>query len=258
MTEIGFLGTGGWIATKKRDNTSLLIRHENKITLIDCPGSVIQKIKLFEFEPADIVSVFVTHVHPDHIYGLPSLIHSLMLEECAINLFGSESAVDFCRQLLDLFQLLEKRIKCRVNFVSLASGQRFSPQPSVSCSCLSVPHHPSSLAYVFNFEKESKTMMYSGDTPIFPPLFLEARKVDWLIHECSAPKRYFDRYPVLYDIHTNAYDLGAESRKAQVKKLIPCHLFGDLDFVESEIEEELLENYGGEVIIPHDSMKIAI
>ena len=258
MTEIGFLGTGGWIATKERDNTSLLIRHEKKLTLIDCPGSVIQKIKRLELEPSDIVSVIVTHVHPDHIYGLPSLVHSLMLEECAVNLYGSEPAVDFCRQLLDLFQLREKRIKCRINFVPLVPGQRFRPQSSVSCSCLSVPHHPSSLAYIFDFEKESTSMLYSGDTPIFPPLFVEAREIDWLIHECSAPKRYFDRYPVLYDIHTNAFDLGTESWKAGIKKLIPCHIFGDLDFSESEIEEELRETYGGQVIIPHDSMKIEL
>jgi len=258
MTEIGFLGTGGWIATKKRDNTSLLIQHEKNLVLVDCPGSVIQKIKLLELEPADIVSILVTHVHPDHIYGLPSLVHSLMLEECKIGLFGSEPAVDFCRRLLDLFQLREARIKCRINFFPLVSGQRFRPQSTISCSCLSVPHHPSSLAFIFKFGGEEKSMIYSGDTPLFPPLFDEAREIDLLIHECSAPKRYFDRYPVLYDIHTNAFDLGHESRKSLVKKLIPCHIFGDLDFLESEIEQELIESYGGHVVMPHDSMKIRL
>ena len=36
MTEIGFLGTGGWIATKERDNTSLLIQHEKNLVLVTC------------------------------------------------------------------------------------------------------------------------------------------------------------------------------------------------------------------------------
>jgi len=256
MTEIGFLGTGGWIATKDRDNTSLLIGHDQKMLLIDCPGSVVQKIKLLKYDPADIASILVTHVHPDHIYGLPSLVHSLMFEECSIDLYGSEPTVDFCRRLLDLFQLREDRIKCRINFFPLVSGQSFQVLPAVMSSCLSVPHHLSSLAFHFSFEDLGKSMLFSGDTPLYPPLFEEAREMDLLIHECSAPRRYFEQYPVLYDIHTNALDLGRSSRESRVKKLIPCHLFGDLDFSAEEIEQELLENYDGQLIMPHDLMKI--
>lgn len=258
MTEIGFLGTGGWIATQKRDNTSLLIRHGEKLVLVDCPGSVVQKIKILGFDPAETVSILVTHVHPDHIYGLPSLVHSLMFEECEIGLFGSGETTDFCRRLLDLFQLREERIKCRIDFFPLSSGQFFSPQAGISCMGFSVPHHPSSLAYLFKFRGEEKSMVYSGDTPLYPPLFREARETDLLIHECSAPKWYFDRYPALYDIHTNALDLGHESRKGRIKKLVPCHIFGDLGFSDTDIERELREGYGADVVMPRDSMTIRL
>ena len=57
MTEIYFLGTGGWVASRDRDNTSLLIHQEKKLVLVDCPGSVIQKIKRAELDPAAIVSM---------------------------------------------------------------------------------------------------------------------------------------------------------------------------------------------------------
>ena len=107
MTEIHFLGTGGWVATRERDNTSLLIQENEKLVLVDCPGSVIQKIKKTDLDPEAIVSILITHVHPDHVYGLPSLVHSLMLVECTINLYGSEETVQFCLNLLDLFHLRE-------------------------------------------------------------------------------------------------------------------------------------------------------
>lgn len=258
MAEIGFLGTGGWIATRKRDNTSFLIQHEKKLFLIDCPGSVVQKIKLMDCDPGEITSILVTHVHPDHIYGLPSLVHSMMYEEARVNLYGSDLSIDFCRRLLDLFQLREERIKWRVHFVPLESGQSFRLYTDVSCTCLNVPHHPSSLAYFFQFGKEKKSLLYSGDTPLSAQLFEKAREADWLIHECSAPKSYFERYPVLYKIHTNAFDLGNSSQDSGVKKLIPCHIFGDLGFDESEIEQELLENYRGSLVMPHDLMRVKL
>jgi len=58
MVELKFLGTGGSVATEGRDNTSFLILFEQELILVDCPGSVIPKIKKLH--------------HPDHIYGLPS------------------------------------------------------------------------------------------------------------------------------------------------------------------------------------------
>ncbi len=258
MTEVYFLGTGGWVATRERDNTSLLIHQNEKLVLVDCPGSVIQKIKKIDLNPDAIVSVVITHVHPDHIYGLPSLVHSLMLVEGTINLYGKEESIHFCQNLLDLFHLREEKIKCRINFIPLRSGEDFHLLPSLSGSCLDVPHHPSSLAFSFEFKDLNKRLLFSGDTPIHPAIFEEARDIDYLVHECSAPKRYFDLYPILYDIHTNAFDLGRLSQESGVKCLIPCHIFGDLEFSESEIEQELLENYKGRLVFLHDLEKIII
>lgn len=258
MTEIYFLGTGGWIATRERDNTSLLIHHDKQLVLVDCPGSVIQKIKKIDLKPEMIVSIVITHVHPDHIYGLPSLVHSLMLVEGTINLYGTEESILFCRNLLDLFHLREEKIKCRINFVPLKSGGDFQLQPSLHCSCLEVPHHSSSLAFIFEFQESNKKLLFSGDTPIHSPIFEAARDIDYLIHECSAPRSYFDLYPILYDIHTNAYDLGRLSQNSSVKCLIPCHIFGDLEFSESEIEQELLENYLGRLVLLKDLEKVII
>ncbi len=258
MTEIHFLGTGGWVATRERDNTSLLIQQNEKLVLVDCPGSVIQKIKRIGLDPEAIVSILITHVHPDHVYGLPSLVHSLMLVERTINLFGTEESIQFCQDLLDLFHLREEKIKCRINFVPLKPEDDFCPLPSISGFCLDVPHHSSSLAFSFEFKDSNKKLLFSGDTPIHPPIFEAARDIDYLVHECSAPKRYFDLFPILYDMHTHSYDLGRLSQKSGVKSLIPCHIFGDLDFSESEIEQELKNNYKGRLDFLNDLEKIVI
>jgi len=258
MTEISFLGTGGSVATVERDNTSFLITHSADHVLIDCPGSIVQKVKKLNVEPADIQTIIVTHIHPDHVYGLPSLIHSLMLTECQIDLFGSDTTIDFCRRFLEFFHLLDKKIKCRVRFLVLEANQEFIIGNSIECSTIKVPHNESSLAFGFRFNASGPSMFHSGDTPVFPPLFDVSQGADYLIHDCSAPNRFFREFPALKKMHANPVELGRYAQEAGIKCIIPCHFFGELRYSLVEIEQEIRENYSGKLIIPEDLMRITL
>lgn len=252
MAEIFFLGTGGWIATAERDNTSLLLRAGGELTLIDCPGSVVAKLRKLGVDPGEVSTIVFTHVHPDHIYGLPSLIHSLMLTEGEVTFLGSAETVAFARRLLDLFGLRAKRIRTRVRFRALRPGPARRLNDSVWIRGLPVPHHSSSLAYHIFLNKEGKEIVLSGDTPVHGPLFAEACGVDCLIHEASGPAGYFRRYPRLFDIHTSALDLGRWSEEAGVKCLVPCHFLADVWSGPGQARAEIRRHYRGRLIIPRD------
>jgi ribonuclease Z len=239
MTEVFFLGTGGSLPSRDRDNTAFLMRSDRRAFLVDCPGSVVPKILKTGTDPLEIEAVFVTHVHPDHVYGLPSLVHSLMLRDHTVRLFGSPETVSFCEDLLDLFRLRKPKFKTRVDFVALESGRPPEAFGSGEVDALRVPHHPSSLAF-------------SGDTPIHPELFTWAGPADGLFHECSAPSRFFARYPALSAKHTSALELGRWAERSEVRRLFPCHFLEDLGFEASEIEEEIRAVYSGDFHIPSD------
>jgi len=258
MIEVCFLGTAGSVATQEKDNTSFLIHRDRNLILIDCPGSAIQKIKKFGFDPRKTSSILMTHIHPDHVYGLPSFVHSLMLEECRIQLFGSEETMSFCQSLLDLFHLQEKDIKTRLEFISLNEGESFELPGWTRLAPFQVPHSTASLAFHLSFEKEKKQLIYSGDTSASPSLFRRAAQIDYLIHDCSAPSRYFKEYPSLHTMHTHSLELGELSQEAGVKCLIPCHFFGELDFSLEEIEHEIRKSYKGRLIIPKDFDRIIL
>lgn len=258
MAEICFLGTGGSVATKERDNTSLLVSSDDSLILIDCPGSVIQKIKKLNRDPRNINSILVTHIHPDHVYGLPSFVHSLMLDECIINLYGSEETIRFCQDYLDLFHLQDKKIRTRIRYIPLKEKEEIQLSPSMRLLPLKVPHDISSLAFHFYFLEEGKELIYSGDTAFHPLLFQDAKDKDYLIHDCSAPSRFFDQYPSLYQMHTHSLQLGEICQQVGVKCLIPCHFFGELDFSLSEIESEIRKSYSGQLIIPRDYERITL
>lgn len=258
MADIYFLGTGGSVATELRDNTSLLLDIEDQLILVDCPGSIIQKIKKLGFDPRQITAILVTHVHPDHIYGLPSLVHSLMLDEGLIELYGSEESILFCRDLLDLFHLRDENIKTRIRFVPAEPKQTIGLTVPIEFFSLPVPHDSSSLAFHFRFKRIKKDLVFSGDSPVYSPLFQLALKKDYLIHDCSAPSRFFEQYPSLYKMHSHSMDLGRLCEEAGVKCLIPCHFFGELDFSLSEIEKEIKKNFSGKLIIPEDFARITL
>jgi len=258
MAELYFLGTGGSVATQERDNTSLLIPGEGGLLLVDCTGSIVQKIKRLGYEPRQVRFLFLTHVHPDHVFALPSLIHGLMFDEGEIRLFGSAETVSFARRLLDLFSLRQRRFRTRVVFRPLSPGKRVRVHASISVQSFKNPHHSSSLAYRFHLERENKEVFCSGDTPVYPPLFEAARGIDYLIHDASAPSRYFRKYPALYSMHTSARDLGRWSEEAGVRCLIPCHFLGELAFSLSEIRREIRREFKRKLIIPRDLRKIPL
>ena len=258
MSELIFLGSAGFAATKNRDNVSLILRCFQDLLLIDCPGSVFQKIKKLELDPVQLKVMLVTHIHPDHIYGLPSLIHSLMLDDCSIDLYGSEASVQFCKDYLQMFNLLIEKIKCRINFKSLIPNQPFNPLPWLEGCAIKVPHHESSLAYLLRIKQEGKSLVYSGDTSLFPPVFEMASGVEYLIHDCSSTSRIFQQYPSLYKSHTNSLELGKMAEKAGVKCLIPCHFFGRENTSVPEIEKEIKKNFTRKLIMPDDFDRISL
>jgi ribonuclease Z len=258
MSEILFIGTGGSVATEERDNTSFLFLSQENVVMIDCPGSVIQKLKKARIDPRSVHSIVITHIHPDHVYGLPSLIHSLMLDECVIEILGSEESVNFCASLLDLFHLRAEKIKCHVNFIPVMEENTYRISPSLSCTFYKIPHSPSSMAIGFQQSEEGIELFYTGDTPRYPELLSKIATLDHLIHDCSAPSRFFEEYPSLYSMHTDSLTLGEMAEEAGVGHLIPCHFFGELDYSMGEIEEEIRRNYRGELTIPKDFSRIPL
>jgi ribonuclease Z len=258
MAEIYFLGTGGWVATPQRDNTSVLLRTGRPLILIDCPGSVVAKIRKLDFDPREVSTIILTHVHPDHIYGLPSLVHSLILDDGEIGLLGSEETVGFARRLLDLFGLREKNVRTRIRFRPLRPGQTVRLGDDLSLRGFAVPHHSSSLAYHLYLDGERKEIVFSGDTPVHRPLFSDVRAIDYLVHEASAPSRYFKKYPRLCGLHTSSLDLGRCSQDAGVKCLIPCHFLADVWSIPTDVRAEIRRHFKGRLIIPRDLQRIPV
>ncbi|MHA6251036.1 ribonuclease Z [Oceanobacillus sp. CAU 1775] len=74
-----FLGTGAGVPSKERNVASFalsLLQEENQVWLFDCGEATQHQILYTSIKPRKINKIFITHLHGDHIYGLPGFLSS--------------------------------------------------------------------------------------------------------------------------------------------------------------------------------------
>ena len=73
-----FLGTVSQKPSKTRNVTSIaLILESNQFVLFDCGEGTQHQILKSSLSLSNLHSIFITHLHGDHIFGLPGLLCSL-------------------------------------------------------------------------------------------------------------------------------------------------------------------------------------
>lgn len=77
--ELLFLGTGGGVPSKRRNVTSMALimpEKEGAMWLFDCGEATQHQILETKVKLPKIEAIFITHLHGDHIYGLPGVLGS--------------------------------------------------------------------------------------------------------------------------------------------------------------------------------------
>ena len=77
--ELIFLGTGAGMPSKERNVTSValnLMAERNSFWLFDCGEATQHQILHTQVKLGRIEKIFITHLHGDHLFGLPGLLGS--------------------------------------------------------------------------------------------------------------------------------------------------------------------------------------
>ncbi|MFN2745447.1 MULTISPECIES: ribonuclease Z [Bacillus] len=105
--ELLFLGTGAGIPAKTRNVTSValkLLEERRSVWLFDCGEATQHQILHTSIKPRKIEKIFITHLHGDHVYGLPGLISSRSFQggESRLTVYGPKGIKTFLETALEV------------------------------------------------------------------------------------------------------------------------------------------------------------
>ena len=107
--EIQFLGTGAGSPSKVRNVSSLalkLLDERNEVWLFDVGEGTQHQILQTTIKPRKIAKVFITHLHGDHIFGLPGFLASRANQGGTepLTIYGPPGIEDFVKTSLKVSQ----------------------------------------------------------------------------------------------------------------------------------------------------------
>lgn len=105
--EVLFLGTGAGVPAKERNVSSIalkLLEERGTVWLFDCGEATQHQILHTSIRPRKIEKIFITHLHGDHIFGLPGLLGSRSFQggESCLEIYGPKGIKEFIEVALKI------------------------------------------------------------------------------------------------------------------------------------------------------------
>ena len=103
-----FLGTSSGTPTLKRNVSSiaLIFINKNKLWLWDCGEGTQQQIQKTSLKVSKLEKIFISHLHGDHLFGLPGLLASRGLRggknQQRVQIFGPEGLDKYLKETLNI------------------------------------------------------------------------------------------------------------------------------------------------------------
>ncbi|WP_432224118.1 ribonuclease BN [Enterobacter wuhouensis] len=106
--ELIFLGTSAGVPTRSRNVTAILLdlQHPTRggLWLFDCGEGTQHQLLRTAYHPGKLDKIFITHLHGDHLFGLPGLLCSRSMAGIAhpLTIYGPKGIAEFVETTLRL------------------------------------------------------------------------------------------------------------------------------------------------------------
>lgn len=242
------LGSGASLSSVERDNTSLVFETPGGLLLIDCAANPYRQLLKAGLDPSRLFAVFLTHQHPDHIYGLPSLVHHFIMSKrtASLTLYANFPTLRTSTIVLNAFGLQAPFLR----FQKVPEDKNHVLLDTEEFTLVTTPvrHIVPTLALRITSKLNGTSVAYSADTGPCPEMVALARGVDILIHESSVSRPARG--------HTTASQAAQLAQRCEAKKLVLVHLWPTME--PEKIQQEAAEHFKGEIVIAHDFTELVL
>ncbi|MEY9979932.1 ribonuclease Z [Lysinibacillus sp. RC79] len=122
--QLHFLGTGAGMPSKERNTSALMVKlldEVGEMWLFDCGEATQHQILHTSLKPRKVTKIFITHLHGDHIFGLPGFLSSRSFQggEEPLTIFGPQGLQQWIEQT---FALSKTHLTYPLQFVEVQEG----------------------------------------------------------------------------------------------------------------------------------------
>jgi ribonuclease Z len=106
--EVIFLGTAAGVPTSRRSLPAILIKRSGEQLMFDCGEGVQRQMLVARTGLNKKMKIFITHMHGDHVLGLPGILQTMALQnrEKKLDVYGPPRIKDFLQGVSETVQFV--------------------------------------------------------------------------------------------------------------------------------------------------------
>jgi len=292
--EVIFCGTGSPQYNSDRSQPCTGVVAGGRFFLFDAGQGVAQQLNATLAPYQKLSTVFLTHLHSDHMSGLADVLHNgwLLGRQDLVTVVGPPGterllagiALSFGADIKERQRVLGSEYieadtalgVAREITIEGSAALTVFDQDGVTIHAFRVEHPDWSHAYGYRLEFAGKSIVISGDTRYTAAIGQHAQDADLLIHEvvnlemmamaAKSLAKYEsvvapERMALISAVHTPTLQVAQAAVDARAKTLVLTHLIPPIPasgFVESIFIEGMDDIYGGEIIVARDGMRLTL
>lgn len=253
---VTLLGTGSPSPVLDRFGPSTLVQAGSQTLIFDAGRGALQRLSQAGVNFGEVEALFLTHLHSDHIVGIPDLWLTGWLisrRDKPLRVFGPAGTSNMMEHLKQAFQF---DIRIRVNdnklppagaesqVTDIKQGVIYEAQ-GVRVTAFEVDHGPVSPTLGYRVDYGNHAVVLSGDTRFSTNLIKFAEHADLVVHEVADSA----------ERHTTPEQAGEVFRRVRPKLAVYSHiLYEGL----GELVRRTRTTYSGPLVVGEDLMRVVI
>jgi ribonuclease BN (tRNA processing enzyme) len=259
--------------------TASLLEIAGRRIVVDCGLGVTRSLVATGMNLKTLDTIFITHLHSDHVLELGALIHTAWTTGIStpIHVYGPPGITAYWQGFMAAMAFdcgIRVIDEGRIPIDELVHIHTYSEglvlqSDTLRVDALRVSHPPVHECFALRFGADVR-VTFSADTCYFPPLIEFARHSDVLVHEAMLPAG-LDALVAktgggdklrqhLLASHTTAAQVAQLARAAAVRHLVLHHLIpaDDPQFTAVDWHDAVQPHWSGQLSVAHDGLVIHV
>jgi ribonuclease Z len=272
--KVTLLGTGNPRPVMNRLGPSILVEAGNQNMVFDCGRGCTERLHQLKIPFSEVTALFLTHLHSDHIVGIPDLWLTgwIMGRSTPLRVWGPSGTGQMMKHLEEAYafdihtrrdvdeQLPEQGVVIQAK--DIEQGVVYE-SGGVKVTAFMVDHGLVKPALGYRVNYAGRSVVLSGDTRYSENLIKFAQGTDVLVHEVLAANAYRSLHTALtprqvqrvMEHHTKTEEAGMVFAKVKPKLAVYSHIVPP---DATDLIADTRKTYSGPVVVGEDLMSIEI